>query len=293
MTIPSTATSAPDTGSGACFAVSHDAELPATLGHVDGASPVPGTGTFFAVTSLMCSDSRAALPGCVNRHDGFLEPNPALDWNARVLQGLDMSYAARLQQRAERHHILIPALRMPAPPITTSTTPPAPSCVTDWEAELRFRFSESHLARLERRQLSNPYSKISTRREGRHAAEQRLHDMQQQNAKLAKRMTWADEQHVHDLKRSDLDWDVVRTRLDEAKEHRKQRDVADAWRTHILEQRKGKTWEQHRHLDQVIQAPPKLKDMRWQNGRCENGRMGERENGGTGGRGNMRWETGE
>ncbi|KAG2126793.1 hypothetical protein DEU56DRAFT_758776 [Suillus clintonianus] len=206
MTIHSTATSAPDTGSGACFAVSHDAELPATLGHVDGASPVPGAGTFFAVTS----DSGAALPGHVTRK--------------------------------------------PDPPITTSTTPPAPSRVTDWEAELRFRFSESHLARLERRQLSNPYN----------------------------------EQHVHDLKRSDLDWDVVRTRLDEAKEHRKQRDVADAWRTHILEQRKGKTWEQRRHLDQVLKEGTS---------QIEGHEMAEWETGGqeTGGQetGDRRQETGE
>jgi hypothetical protein len=189
------------------------------------------------------------------RHNGCLEPNSAVDWNARLLQGLDTSYAARLQRRTQ-HNILIPPVTTPAPPTTTFTTPSVPSGVTDWAAELHLRFSESHLARLERRQLSNPYSKVSTRREGLHAAEQRIHEIRQQNAKLAKRMVWADEQHEHDLKCDDMDWDASCARLDEAIEHRKHRKVVDAWRTHIFGQRKGKTWAERRHLDQLLKEGP-------------------------------------
>ncbi|KAG2340221.1 hypothetical protein BDR05DRAFT_1061610 [Suillus weaverae] len=253
MTIPGSASTAPapaNTGMGAFFAVTRDPEPPAALGHVKSASPAPDAGS-----AVVCSDSNVVLPGHVTRHSGFLEPTPAVDWNARLLQGLDATFAARLQQRGERH-IIVPPVMTPLPPVAASTAPSVPLGSTDWVAELHLRFSESHSARLEQRQLSNPYSKISTRREGLHAAQQRVHDLRQKNAKLAKSMIWADEKLEHDLKRDDMNWDASCARLDEAIEHRKRRKIADAWRTHIFEERKGKTWEQRRDLDKLLKEGP-------------------------------------
>ncbi|KAG2153514.1 uncharacterized protein EDB93DRAFT_1102659 [Suillus bovinus] len=243
MTIPTSTQPAPAStvDMGAFFTVSRDTEPAASS-----ASPAPSAASF----AVACGDSDVALPimpGHVARYTSFLEPTPAVDWNARVLQGLDTSYAARLQRRAQCH-VVIPPVATPTPPVVASTAPSVPS--------------ESHLRRLERRQLTDPYSKISTRREGLHAAQQRVHDLRQENAKMAKRMIRADEEFEHVHKRNDMDWDVSCAHLDEAIEHRKQRKVADAWHEHIFEERKGKTWEERRHLDQDVAEGQEAKKER-------------------------------
>ncbi|KAG2151625.1 uncharacterized protein EDB93DRAFT_1249270 [Suillus bovinus] len=58
---------------------------------------------------------------------------------------------------------------------------------------------------------------------------------------MAKRMIRADEEFEHVRKRDDMDWDCK---------------VADAWHEHIFEERKGKTWEERHHLDQVLKEGP-------------------------------------
>ncbi|KAG2133218.1 uncharacterized protein EDB93DRAFT_1254991 [Suillus bovinus] len=248
MMIPTSTQPAPAStvDMGTFFTVSRDTEPAASS-----ASPAPSAASF----AVACGDSNVALPIVPGHVASFLEPTPAVDWNARVLQGLDTSYAARLQRRAQCH-VVIPPVATPTPPVAASTAPSVPSGTTDWAAELHLRFSESHSRCLEWRQLTDPYSKIFTRREGLHAAQQRVHDLRQENAKMAKRMIRADEEFEHARKRNDMDWDVSCACLDEAIEHRKQRKVADAWREHIFEERKGKTWEERHHLDQVLKEGP-------------------------------------
>ncbi|KAG2337690.1 hypothetical protein BDR05DRAFT_992922 [Suillus weaverae] len=180
MTIPGSASTAPapaNTGMGAFFAVTHDPEPPATLGHV-----------------------KSAARPC---H----------------------------QRRGERH-IIVPPVMTPLPPVAAST---APSRVTQHVSN--GGNSVTHTAR-------SPL------------AQQQVHDLRQKNAKLAKSMIWADEKLEHDLKRNDMNWDASCAHLDEAIEHRKHRKIADAWRMHIFEERKGKTWEQRRDLDKLLKEGP-------------------------------------
>ncbi|KAG2134891.1 uncharacterized protein EDB93DRAFT_1107224 [Suillus bovinus] len=226
MTIPTSTQPAPAStvDMGAFFTVSRDTEPAASS-----ASPAPSAASF----AVACGDSNVALPIVPGHVASFLEPTPAVDWNTRVLQGLDT---------------IIPPVATPTPPVAASTAPSVPS--------------ESHLRRLERRQLTNPYSKISTRQEGLHAAQQRFHDLRQENPKMAKRMIRADEEFKHVRKCDDMDWDVNCACLDEAIEHRKQRKVADAWHEHIFEERKGKTWEEWRHLDQDVAKGQEAKKER-------------------------------
>ncbi|KAG1721132.1 uncharacterized protein EDB91DRAFT_1256653 [Suillus paluster] len=221
---------APNNGLDAFLDVSHDAELPVTLGHVTIASSAPdaGSGAFLATS---CD-----TPGHVPRQ----EPRPTVDWNARLLQGFDASFSACLQQCYRQ------PVNMLAPP-PTSTTPPVPAAselsapaVTDWSAELHCRWSESHMTRLERRQVNNPYAKVATRREDHNAMDQQLHDLQRSKVKLAKDIMWWEEQLEHDRKSDDRD----------------RRKVVDAWRKHIFEQKKGKSREEHRHLDELCREGP-------------------------------------
>ncbi|KAG1721773.1 uncharacterized protein EDB91DRAFT_1256390 [Suillus paluster] len=213
---------APNNGLDAFLDASHDAELPVTLGHITIASSAPdaGSGAFLATS---CD-----TPGHVPRQ----EPRPTVDWNARLLQGFDASFAAHLQQCYRQ------PVNMLAPP-PTSTTPPVPAAselsapaVTDWSAELHRRWSESHMTRLERRQVNNPYAKVATRREDRNAMDQQLHDLQRS-------------------KSDDRDVDTFCSQLEEALKCRKRRKVVDAWRKHIFEQKKGKSREERRHLDEL------------------------------------------
>ncbi|KAG0694137.1 hypothetical protein DFH29DRAFT_880904 [Suillus ampliporus] len=255
MAISSTSP-APNTGSDNFFAASRDAELPVTLGHVTIASSAPdaGSGAF-----LPMSCDTPVMLGHVTRQNGFLEPKPAVDWNARLLQGFDASCAARLQQRATQYRQ--PVNMLTPPP--TSTTPSVPTvsellvpAVTDWSANLHCRWSESHMARLEWRQLNNPYAKVTTEREDRNAMDQKVHDLRQSNKQLAKKIMWWEEQHEHNIKSDDRLVDTFCSQLDEALKHRKRRRVVDAWQKHIFDQKKGKTQEEHWHLDELMKEGP-------------------------------------
>ncbi|KAG1729482.1 uncharacterized protein EDB91DRAFT_1252995 [Suillus paluster] len=221
MAISSTSP-APDTGSDAFLAASRDAELPVTPGHVTIASSAPDAGS-----GALSRDTPVML-GHVTRQ----EPRPTVDWNARLLQGFDASFAARLQQCHRQ-----PVNMLASPPTSTTPSVPPPSelsapAVTDWSAELHRRWSESHITRLERRRLNNPY------------------------AKLAKDIMWWEEQHEQDLKNDDRDVDTFCSQLEEARKHQKHRRVVDAWRKHLFEQKKGKSREERRHLDELRREGP-------------------------------------
>ncbi|KAG1721129.1 uncharacterized protein EDB91DRAFT_1088559 [Suillus paluster] len=172
------------------------------------------------------------------------EPRPTVDWNARLLQGFDASFAARLQQRHRQ-----PVNMLAPPPTSTTPSVPPPSelsvpAVTDWSAELHRRWSESHITRLERRRLNNPYAKT-------------IHDLRRYNVKLAKDIMWWEEQHEQDLKNDDRDVDTFCSQLEEARKHQKHRRVVDAWRKHLFEHKKGKSQEERRHLDELRgEGPP-------------------------------------
>ncbi|KAG1737587.1 uncharacterized protein EDB91DRAFT_1249703 [Suillus paluster] len=226
MAISSTSP-APDTGSDAFLAASRDTELPVTPGHITIASSAPDAGL-----GALSRDTPVML-GHVTRQ----EPRPTVDWNARLLQGFDASFAACLQQRHRQ-----PVNMLAPPPTSTTPSVPPPSvpppselsvpAVTDWSAELRCRWSESHITHLERRRLNNPY------------------------AKLAKDIMWWEEQHEQDLKNDDRDVDTFCSQLEEARKHQKHRRVVDAWRKHLFEQKKGKSREEHRHLDELHREGP-------------------------------------
>ncbi|KAG0692983.1 hypothetical protein DFH29DRAFT_1007818 [Suillus ampliporus] len=246
----------PNTGSDLCFAASHDAEQPVTSGHITIASSAPdaGSGTF-----LPMSCGTPVMLGHVTRQNGFLEPKPAVDWNARLLQGFNASCAARLQRRATQHR---QPFNMLTPP-PTSITPSVPTAselsvpaVTDWSADLHHRWSESHMTRLKWRQLNNPYAKVTTRREDHNAMDQKVHDIRRSNIKWAKNIMWLEEQHEHDIKRDDRDLDTYCSQLDKALKHQKYRRLVGAWRKHIYDQKKGKTREERWHLNELMKEGP-------------------------------------
>ncbi|KAG1739149.1 uncharacterized protein EDB91DRAFT_1082481 [Suillus paluster] len=245
MAISSTSP-APDTGSDAFLAASRDAELPVTPGHVTIASSAPDAGS------------------------------GALSRDTPVMLGHVTS------------NVISQPVNMLAPP-PTSTTPsvPPPSelsapAVTDWSAELCRRWSESHITRLERRRLNNPYAKVTTWQENCNAMDQTIHDLRRYNVKLAKNIMWWEEQHEQDLKNDDRDVDTFCSQLEEARKHRKHRRVVDAWRKHLFEQKKGKSREERRHLDELRrEGPPpgwepseyggrmggwEMRDGRWETG---------------------------
>ncbi|KAG1746762.1 uncharacterized protein EDB91DRAFT_1267526 [Suillus paluster] len=237
---------APDTGSDAFLAVSRDAELPVTPGHITIASSAPDAGS-----GALSRDTPVML-GHVTRQ----EPRPTVDWNARLLQGFDASFAARLQQRHRQ-----PVNMLAPPPTSTTPSVPPPSelsapAVTDWSAELCHRWSKSHITRLERRRLNNPYAKVTTWQENHNAMDQTIHDLRRYNVKLAKDIMWWEEQHEQDLKNDDRDVDTFCSQLEEARKHRKHRRVVDAWRKHLFEQKKGKSQEERRHLDELRREGP-------------------------------------
>jgi hypothetical protein len=205
------------------------------------------------------------------------------------LLDLDASFAARLQRRAganDRFFTPLPPVTMPGtrrPPGITRTpyvlTPAAASAfaspgmplipaAVDWTAQLHAGFLESHLGRLERRQLNNPYSKVTTRKESLNAFEQKVHDLRRSNDRLAKEIMWTEEENEHLLKCDKRNWDATSSRLEEAIEHRKRRKVVDAWRDHILPQRK---WagcpQQRRQCDQLLKEGP---PPGWTGGNKEN-----------------------
>ncbi|KAG1755255.1 uncharacterized protein EDB91DRAFT_1242455 [Suillus paluster] len=232
MAISSTSP-APDTGSDAFLAMSRDTELPVTLGHITIASSAPDAGL-----GALSRDTPVML-GHVTRQ----EPRPTVDWNARLLQGFDASFAARLQQR---HHQPVNMLAPPPTSTTPSVPPPSvppPSelsapAVTDWSAELRRRWSESHIT------------------QNRNAMDQTIHDLRRYNVKLAKDIMWWEEQHEQDLKNDDRDVDTFCSQLEEARKHQKHCRVVDAWQKHMFEQMKGKSREERQHLDELCKEGP-------------------------------------
>ncbi|KAG1726699.1 uncharacterized protein EDB91DRAFT_1086676 [Suillus paluster] len=237
---------APDTGSDAFLAASRDAELPVTPGHVTIASSAPDAGS-----GALSRDTLVML-GHVTRQ----EPRPTVDWNARLLQGFDASFAARLQRRHRQ-----PVDMLAPPPTSTTPSVPPPSelsapAVTDWSAELHRRWSESHMMRLERRRLNDPYAKVTTWRENLNAMDQKIHDLQRSNAKLEKDIMWWEEQHEQDLKDNSRDVDTFCSQLEKAHKHRKHRKVVDAWRKHIFQQMKGKSREERQHLNELCKEGP-------------------------------------
>ncbi|KAG1724336.1 uncharacterized protein EDB91DRAFT_1087517 [Suillus paluster] len=218
MAISSTSP-APNNGLDAFLDASRDAELPVTPGHITIASSAPdaGSGAFLATS---CD-----TPGHVPRQ----EPRPIVDWNARLLQGFDA-----------------------IPPPSELLAP----AVTDWSAELHRHWSESHMMRLEQRRLNDPYAEVTTWRENHNAMDQKIHDLRRSNMKLAKDIMWWEEQHEQDLKDGDRDVDTFCSQLEEALKHQKHCKVVDAWRKHIFQQMKGKSWVERQHLNELCKEGP-------------------------------------
>ncbi|KAG2111428.1 hypothetical protein DEU56DRAFT_920034 [Suillus clintonianus] len=130
------------------------------------------------------------------------------------------------------------------------------SRTTDWEARLRDDCRKQFHARLERRKLNDPYSKIACR-ERTHALEQYIHDVSKSTAKIRQSMERSKEEHEHWMRKQEKKLQkIVDVRL--AKEQR-EKDCADQrdWREFIGSQRAWASCEaQVKRFDESLREGP-------------------------------------